>query len=62
MQKLGTLLTALLLSNDMSIVVGLHSVQELLTALGVTNVLNTEVHSLLEVAVADNLVNDNTNG
>jgi len=46
----------------MSIVVGLHSVQELLTALGVTDVLNTEVHSLLEVAVADNLVNDNTNG
>jgi hypothetical protein len=40
--------------------VPLHPVQELLPAFRVLHVLNTEVHPLLNVAVANNLVDDDT--
>ena len=54
--------TTLRLGLRMKIMVLLDTVKELLSALRVSNVLNTDVHSLLDVAVADDFVHDNTNG
>ena len=56
------LLTALLLRRDMCFVVPLDTVKELLPALRVPDVLNTDVHPLLDVTVADDLVDDDANG
>ena len=53
-------LTALRLRSGVQIVVALHAVEELLPALRVPDVLNAEVDTLLDVTVADNLVNDDT--
>lgn len=44
----------------MKFVVPLDTVEELLPALRVSDVLNTDVHPLLDVAVANDLVNDDT--
>ena len=46
----------------MQVVIPLDAVEELLTALRVPDVLNANVHPLLDVAVADDLVNNNTDG
>ena len=46
----------------MQIVIPLNAVEELLAALGVSDVLHADVHPLLHVAVADDLVDDDTDG
>lgn len=61
-KKQALQLTALLPSSNMRVVVRLHPVEELLTALRMPDVLNTDVDTLFHVAVADDLVDDNTNG
>ena len=52
--------TAGLLCLDVSIVVSLHPVQEFLSARRVSDVLDTEVHPLLDVSVSNDLVNDDS--
>jgi hypothetical protein len=54
--------TTLLFSSNVRFVIGLHAVKELLPALGVPDVLNADVDTLLDVPVANNLVDDDTNG
>lgn len=58
----GRRLTALLLRLDVRLMVPLHAVEELLPALGVPDVLDAEVDALLDVAVPDDLVHDDTDG
>jgi hypothetical protein len=41
--------------------IGLDTVQELLATLGVLDMLNTEVNTLLHITVTDLLVDNNTN-
>ena len=55
-------LTALLPCRNVCVVVPLDTVKELLPALRVPNVINADVHPLLDVSVADNLVDDDTDG
>ena len=54
--------TALLLRLSMRRVVTLDAVKELLPTLRVPDVLDADVHPLLEVAVAHDLVDDDTDG
>ena len=60
--RINSPLTALLPCSNVSIVVGLHSLQELLSAFRVLDVLDTDVYPLFNVAVADDLVNDDADG
>ena len=53
------MLTALRLRLNVRLVVPLDAVEELLPALRVLDVLHTDVHALLNVAVANDLVDDN---
>jgi len=62
MLKLAGLLTTLLVGSAVGGRVGDDTVQELLSALGVTDVLNTDVDALLNVARSDDLVDDHADG
>ena len=57
---LARLLTALLPSLLVKLRVLLDTSKELLTALGMSDVLNTDVNTLFDIAVADDLVDNDT--
>lgn len=46
----------------MCIMVPLDTIQELLSALRMSDVLNSDIHPLLDVAVSNDLVDDDTDG
>ena len=54
-------LTTSLLGFSSQLCILLHPIQEILTAFGVSDVLNTDVHALLNVTVSDDLVHNDTN-
>ena len=61
MYKNWLILTTLLLRLLTDLLVALHALEELLPALRVTNVLNSDVHSLFDVAIPDHLIHNDTN-